>query len=163
MDHLRLLDHAIDWQYERYASMEPLAIRRAEVADAPYLCDVTMDTYGYGSHPLLDATYPAHSTPEGRKTAHERYVVAMKNQAACLHYLKVIKHDESAEQGKIIGYCKWQFKMPGDHVPHVDRMEGPFWPNEDERKFVSWFREAYMSRRVRAMERLGKKEALFGK
>ncbi|EPE36377.1 Acyl-CoA N-acyltransferases (Nat) [Glarea lozoyensis ATCC 20868] len=108
--------------------------------------EIISTTFG-NQHPYIEAVYPAHSTPEGRKRSTER-LLAVKNTDPCCNFLKVV----DTASGKIVAVAKWN--IYDDHIPEEADLDGDWWENEEEKEFARVMYREYLVPRRRAIGEL---------
>lgn len=154
--------------------MPPLKIEYCSVDDMPRACDVSLDAMRR-DHVFVDHSFPNHWTAPGRAVARERHVSMWRGRDPHIHHLKIRdlglvsstgdgEPDTSGgDSGRdIIGYGRWHIKRAGEDTPKFPEVEGDFWEDDDEKRFVKWQVSVYTERRRKAMEDAGTEKALFG-
>jgi hypothetical protein len=85
----------------------------------------------------INAMFPRHHTPEGRKIGGDRYIMT-KNADPFSRFLKVT----DTETGEIVGQAKWI--VVGHEKPPEVALQGDWWDTEEDKIYAQHMYEAFL-------------------
>jgi hypothetical protein len=121
----------------------PFKVERCNDEDMARTFEIKSVTFG-GIHPYIEAAYPAHSTPVGRKSGAKRFL-AVKQDDPCSNFIKVVDTDS----GKIIATAKWNIYR--DTIPEEKDLDGDFWENDEDKEYAQVLCREYLIPRRKAI------------
>ncbi|KAJ4989177.1 hypothetical protein SVAN01_05256 [Stagonosporopsis vannaccii] len=98
-------------------------------ADIPRVFEIVSLAFAH-DHEYVDAIFPAHTTPLGRKIGSER-MLQMFHGDSNGHFMKVVDR----ESGKIVAAAKWNIYKAGEVQPQ-SQMGGEYWESEEDKQRV---------------------------
>ena len=96
-------------------------------------------------HSYIDAVYPDHDTPLGRRIGGERFI-AVKKSDPNTHFIKVFEE----ETGHIIAMAKWN--VYDGAVPEDLDLDGDFWKSEEDKEYAQHLCREFLRLRRKAIK-----------
>ena len=96
-------------------------------------------------HSYIDAVYPNHDTPSGRRIGGER-MLAFKKSDPNTHFIKVVD-----ETGHIVAMGKWN--VYDGVIPEEQDVDGDFWKSEDDKEYAQYLYREYLRPRRKAIKK----------
>jgi GNAT superfamily N-acetyltransferase len=109
--------------------MPSFEVQPCTEADIPRVFEIISLAFA-NDHEYMDAIFPAHGTPEGRRAGSERMLQIFQGDPYG-NFTKVIDKDT----GKIAGAAKWNLYKNGE-VPPQPAIGGDYWDSEDDKEFA---------------------------
>jgi hypothetical protein len=128
--------------------MPSFAIERCAEADMPRVFELVSLAFA-NDHEYVDAVFPAHNTPAGRKAGSERMLQLFHGDP----YGNIIKCVDN-ETGTIVAAAKWNFYNGGD-IPAQPAIDGDYWENEEDKEFAQALFQSFFAPRQRVIEETG--------
>lgn len=116
-------------------------------ADMSRTFEIMSQAFGH-EHPYIEAAYPAHHTPEGRKLGSARMLNVKKTDSTTT-FLKVTDTDT----GTMIAQAKWNVYK--NHIPAEADLDGDFWEENEEKEYAQLLAREYLIPRRKAIRDLG--------
>ncbi|KAJ8115305.1 hypothetical protein OPT61_g3013 [Boeremia exigua] len=107
--------------------MSSFVVQRCTEADIPRVFEIVSLAFAH-DHEYVDAVFPAHATPEGRRA-------------------RTVDNDT----GTIVAAAKWNFYKDGD-VPPQPKMGGNYWKSEEGKEFAQALFHGFFAPRQRVIE-----------
>lgn len=98
-------------------------------ADIPRVFEIISLAFGH-DHEYMDAIFPAHDTPEGRRAGSERMLQIFHGDPYG-HFMKVVETDT----GIVAGAAKWNIYKSGE-VPPQPAIGGDYWESGVDKEFA---------------------------
>lgn len=124
--------------------MSPFTVQYCTAADIPRVFELISLAFA-NDHEYVDAVFPAHNTPAGRKVGIQRELQVFHGDPYG-HFLKVVN-----ETGEIIAAAKWNLYKSGEVPPHPE-LDGDYWETDEEKEFAQSIFRAFFSPRQEAIE-----------
>lgn len=112
--------------------------------DIPRVFEIVSLAFGH-DHEYMDAVFPAHSTPEGRKIGSERMLQTFHGDPYG-HFMKLIDTDT----GIIAAAAKWNIYRGGE-VPPQPAIDGDYWDSTDDKEFAQALFYSFFTLRQRVI------------
>lgn len=125
--------------------MPSLQVQRCTPADIPRVFEIVSLAFA-NDHEYVDAVFPAHTTPAGRKVGSERMLQTFHGDPYG-NFVKVVDSDT----GDIIAAAKWNIYKAGE-VPPQPEIDGDYWENEEEKEFAQCIFRAFFAPRQKVIE-----------
>ncbi|KAK1660158.1 hypothetical protein BDP55DRAFT_772100 [Colletotrichum godetiae] len=125
-------------------------VQRCTEKDIPRVFEIVSLAFA-NDHEFVDAVFPAHSSPEGRKLGSERMLATFHGDPYSI-FLKCINTDT----GRIVAAAKWNI-YKGGPVPPPPQLDGDYWENEEEKRFAQALFHGFLTPRQQAIEESGAK------
>ncbi|KAL9102560.1 MAG: hypothetical protein Q9163_002310 [Psora crenata] len=125
----------------------PLKLEVCTDNDMPRAFAILSSAFGH-EHPYIEACFPEHDQPEGRKVGGER-MLAIKHADPNTTLLKVT----DTESGEMMAFAKWN--IYDSVVPEEVELEGDFWPGQDEKEYAQHLFRQYLVPRRKAIRESG--------
>jgi hypothetical protein len=128
--------------------MPSFEVQRCTADDIPRVFEIISLAFAH-DHEYMDAVFPAHDTPEGRRAGTERLLQLFHGDPYG-NILKVV----DTETGKIVASAKWNL-YNGGPIPPQPEIDGDYWKNEEDKEFAQCLFHAFFSPRQRVIEETG--------
>jgi hypothetical protein len=125
--------------------MPSFKVQSCTQADIPRVFEIISLAFGH-NHEYMDAIFPAHDTPEGRRTGAERMLQIFHGDPYG-HFVKVVDGDT----GIIAGAAKWNVYESGV-VPPQPTIGGDYWESEEDRGFAQALFHGFFALRQKVIE-----------
>ena len=125
--------------------MPSLEVQCCTPADIPRVFEIVSLAFA-NDHEYVDAVFPAHTTPAGRKAGSERMLQIFQADPYG-NFLKVVNNNT----GEIVAAAKWNIYKSGK-VPPQPELDGDYWENEEEKEFAQCIFHAFFAPRQRVIE-----------
>jgi len=120
--------------------MPNFEIHRCTEEDIPRVFELVSLSFGH-DHEYMDAIFPHHDTPAGRKAGSERLLKSFHEDTHGI-FLKLV----DTESGAIAAAAKWNI-YNGGPVPPQPELDGDYWTTEDDKEFAKgMFKEFFTAR-----------------
>lgn len=123
--------------------------------EIPTCVEVVSKAFGHDA-PFIDIYFPNHDTPSGQAQASKRLVAW--NDSGSSTFLKAIARADDGSQEYIIGIAIWTFmkEAPPAELSEAEDVE-EFWPDEDDREFMTRLWREYVIPRTQTIKDSGGK------
>jgi hypothetical protein len=128
--------------------MPSFEVQRCTEADIPRVFEIVSLAFA-NDHEYVDAVFPAHHTPAGRKAGSERMLQLFHGDP----YGNIIKCVDT-ETGTIVAAAKWNL-YNGGNVPAQPAIDGDYWENAEEKEFAQAIFHSFFAPRQRVIEETG--------
>lgn len=128
--------------------MPSFEVQRCTEADIPRFFEIVSLAFA-NDHEYVDAVFPAHTTPAGRKVGSER-ILDIFHGDPYGNFLKVVDKDT----GAMVAAAKWNLYKGGE-IPPQPEIGGDYWENEDEKEFAQCIFHAFFAPRQLVIEETG--------
>jgi len=108
-----------------------LKVDQCTDADMPRVFEIISTSFEY-DHPYINAVFPKHDTPKGRKHGAER-MLAFKKEDPTTTFVKVT----DTTTGTIIAIAKWHV-FDGVIPEEEHGIAGNYWESQDARELAEW-------------------------
>ncbi|KAF2001409.1 hypothetical protein P154DRAFT_464335 [Amniculicola lignicola CBS 123094] len=125
----------------------PFTILECTDSDMPRAFELLSIAFGH-EHPYVESVFPAHETPEGRRTGGERLLGWRKGDPLAINMKAV---DDAT--GKMIGHAKWI--IPRGVVPPEFALGGEYWESGEEKEYAAWIFGQYLMPRRKVFKESG--------
>ncbi|KAF2626942.1 hypothetical protein BU25DRAFT_491853 [Macroventuria anomochaeta] len=125
--------------------MPSFEVQRCTEADIPRVFEIVSLSFA-NDHEYVDAVFPAHGTPEGRKIGSER-MLQMFHGDPNGNFMKVVDKDS----GKIVAAAKWNVYKAGE-IPPQPEIDGDYWENEEDKEFAQRLFHGFFAPRQKVIE-----------
>ncbi|KAJ0323940.1 hypothetical protein COL5a_008056 [Colletotrichum fioriniae] len=125
-----------------------LEVQQCTEEDIPRVFEIVSLAFA-NDHEFVDAVFPAHSSPEGRKLGSSRMLAMFRGDPYSV-FLKCIDTDT----GKMVAAAKWNI-YKGGPVPPSPELSGDYWKNDEEKRFAQALFRGFLAPRQRAIEDSG--------
>ncbi len=118
------------------------ALELCEPSDMQNAFRLVSETFGHVQS-YIDAVFPAHWTPIGRKQGGERLLHDLTSDPT-VRFLKAT----DTETGNLAGLSKWYIY---EKDPIEDELEGDYWESDDSKAYAMHLYKEYYSNRRRVI------------
>ena len=125
--------------------MSSFEVQPCTEADIPRVFEIISLAFAH-NHEYVDALFPAHDTPAGRRVGTERMLQIFQGDSYG-HFIKVDDHDS----GKLIAAAKWNI-YEGGEIPPQPAIDGDYWDSEEDKEFAQSLFHAFFAPRQKAIE-----------
>ncbi|KAL1609176.1 hypothetical protein SLS59_001540 [Nothophoma quercina] len=125
--------------------MSSFEVQPCTEADIPRVFEIISLAFAH-DHEYVDAIFPAHATPAGRRIGTERMLQIFQGDSYG-HFMKVVDHDS----GKVIAAAKWNIYESGE-IPPQPAIDGDYWDSEEDKEFAQSLFHAFFAPRQKAIE-----------
>jgi GNAT superfamily N-acetyltransferase len=125
--------------------MPSFEVQRCTEADIPRVFEIVSLAFA-NDHEYVDAVFPAHNTPAGRKAGSERMLQLFHGDPYG-NFVKCV----DIETGTIAAAAKWNFYNGGE-VPAQPAIDGDYWVNEEEKEFAQCIFHSFFAPRQCVIE-----------
>ncbi|KAI7781857.1 hypothetical protein LA080_014347 [Diaporthe eres] len=156
------LDHSLQisprflWpSKKKMAPVSKVDVALVSNEEIPTCVEVVSKAFGHDA-PFIDIYFPNHDTPSGQAQASKRLVAW--NDSGSSTFLKAIARADDGSQGYIIGIAIWTFmkEAPPAELSEAEDVE-EFWPDEDDREFMTRLWKEYVIPRTQTIKESGGK------
>ena len=125
--------------------MPSFEVQRCTEADMSRVFEIVSLAFA-NDHEYVDAVFPAHDTPEGRKIGSKRMLEIFRGDPYG-NFVKVVHNDT----GVIVAAAKWNVYKGGE-IPPQPEIDGDYWENEEEKEFAQLLFRAFFVPRQKVIE-----------
>ena len=126
------------------AKMPSLDVQPCTAEDMPRVFEIVSLAFA-NDHEYVDAVFPLHATPAGRKAGGERMLHIFQGDPYG-HFMKVVDNDT----GTIIAAAKWN--IYNGNIPPQPEIGGDYWENEEEKEFAQALFWGFFAPRQKVIE-----------
>jgi hypothetical protein len=128
--------------------MPNFEVQRCTESDIPRVFEIISLAFA-NDHEYMDAVFPAHGTPAGRKAGSERLLQIFHGDSYG-NFVKVVDKDS----GKIAAAAKWNF-YNGGPIPPQPEIGGDYWETAEDKEFAQCLFKAFFAPRQVVIEETG--------
>ncbi|KAH3909533.1 hypothetical protein HBH56_157750 [Parastagonospora nodorum] len=125
--------------------MTNFEIQHCTEEDIPRVFELVSLSFGH-DHEYMDAIFPHHDTPAGRKAGSERLLKSFHEDQHGV-FLKLVE----TKSEKIVAAAKWNI-YNGGPVPQQPELDGDYWQTEDDKEFAKGMFKEFFTARQRLIE-----------
>ncbi|KAJ4335005.1 hypothetical protein N0V95_009022 [Ascochyta clinopodiicola] len=125
--------------------MPRFEVQHCTEADIPRFFEIISLAFA-NDHEYMEAVFPAHHTPAGRKIGSERMLQTFRGDPYS-NFMKVVDNDT----GEIVAAAKWNI-YKGGKVPPLPELDGDYWDGEEEKEFAQSIFQAFLGPRQKVIE-----------